>query len=257
MRAPLPEFDIALTRRLGNSSLHAYDPIEDLKSRGAIPIYDPAFDILATIESLPDCTILSYRGTRSLQNWKVDLKTRPNKEGIHTGFHDAFQSIDKLVEKVFPQENILYNKLTHSFERSKPLYVTGHSLGGALAVLGAVHYHADALVAFGQPRVFTYKYLRRNGYKLKAINYWRVVDKEDIVPRVPGILGGYHHRGQLALIDDYCKLEINPPEIKQLVGHIKGIAADLFRVFMGRLPQWIIIREHAMSEYMAGLNQIV
>lgn len=75
------------------------------------------------------------------------------------------------------------------------LYVTGHSLGGALAALyaGMLHYNSEtelveklaAVYTFGQPRVgdegFA-KYMRKN---LADSCYFRVVYCNDLVPRIP------------------------------------------------------------------------
>jgi pimeloyl-ACP methyl ester carboxylesterase len=74
------------------------------------------------------------------------------------------------------------------------LFVTGHSLGGALAaVYGAMlHYNAEteitdrlaAIYTFGQPRVGDQNFANYANEKLKG-HYNRVVYCNDIVPRVP------------------------------------------------------------------------
>ncbi len=74
------------------------------------------------------------------------------------------------------------------------LFVTGHSLGGALAaVYGAMlHYNAEteitdrlaAIYTFGQPRVGDQNFANYANQKLKG-HYNRVVYCNDIVPRVP------------------------------------------------------------------------
>ena len=64
-----------------------------------------------------------------------------------------------------------------------PLYITGHSLGGALALIATKLVAPDvngACYTFGAPRVGNYEYFR----KIKTPVY-RVVNSADVVPRVP------------------------------------------------------------------------
>jgi hypothetical protein len=94
----------------------------------------------------------------------------------------AYDDITKIVAK------LLYDN-PHA-----QLFVTGHSLGGALAaVYGAMlHYNAEteitdrlaAIYTFGQPRVGDQNFANYANQKLKG-HYNRVVYCNDIVPRVP------------------------------------------------------------------------
>ncbi|WP_437525432.1 lipase family protein [Sorangium sp. So ce726] len=95
-----------------------------------------------------------------------------------------------------------------SEEKLKALYIGGHSLGGALAVLAAAEIHRDPLLAplqrkvrgiytFGQPMVGDAVFARtcddRFGEKL-----FRHVYRRDAVPQFPPItMGRFAHSGQL------------------------------------------------------------
>jgi hypothetical protein len=78
---------------------------------------------------------------------------------------------------------------------SAKVYVTGHSLGGALAVLytGMLYYNDEksiveklaAVYTFGQPRVGDEKFAAYMRQKLADSAYFRVVYCNDLVPRVP------------------------------------------------------------------------
>lgn len=78
---------------------------------------------------------------------------------------------------------------------SAKVYVTGHSLGGALAVLysGMLYYNDEksiveklaAVYTFGQPRVGDEKFAAYMRQKLVDSAYFRVVYCNDLVPRVP------------------------------------------------------------------------
>ncbi|AAZ27340.1 lipase family protein [Colwellia psychrerythraea] len=98
--------------------------------------------------------ILSFRGTEadSLSDIKADAKANLAKcsvsEGqIHTGFRDSFNYIRRDVEEEI-------NKEEYS---NKPLFITGHSLGGALATVATKFLtHKGGIAAcytFGSPRV--------------------------------------------------------------------------------------------------------
>lgn len=257
MIATRPDFKLPLALRLANSALHAYDTPDQIKARGDIPIYEPRFDLQAVIEPCHDCTILSYRGTRSAENWKVDLDAIPNYDGVHSGFYEAFGALDKLVAEALPVQFQTMGRVTLGFDRSKPLYIDGHSLGGALAVLGAVRYHPDAIYTYNQPRLFTHKYAAAHKDLFAGLNWWKIVDREEIISHLPGLLAGYRHAGGLALITDDFRLLLDPPELRQLRGHCRGIAADLFRIFYGRLPQWVIAKEHCVEDCLRSLQKAV
>ena len=249
--------DLKLALRLAQSALGAYETIPQIKARGAIPIYRPRFDLQAVIENWDDCTILAFRGTSSLENWKVDASAIPSPQGVHTGFEEAY---DDLKSDIF--DNLPHTPFRPGFlmtlDQSKPLYITGHSLGGALATECAVtHILPDAVYTFNQPRVFTKKYIARESCRIDWLNMWRIVDQEDIVSHLPGLIAGYRHIGNLALIDDQNALQINPSSLRQTLGHIKGISADVFRIFSGHLPNWVIIKDHSMSLCLQRLRQMV
>ena len=84
-----------------------------------------------------DMGVASFRGTENEQDWKTNLRCSltpadsPQAEGresagkVHQGFHDAFRSVRDQVDRNLPCAEGL------------PIFTTGHSLGGALATLGA------------------------------------------------------------------------------------------------------------------------
>ena len=95
-----------------------------------------------------------------------------------------------------------------SRDLTKPLLITGHSLGGALAalagacftVLGSSVPTVSAIYTFGQPRIglhdFCNTYSRVLGDKLV-----RFVNKQDLVPRVPFRGWDYSDEGTMIHFD--------------------------------------------------------
>ena len=88
---------------------------------------------------------------------------------------------------------------------SYQIWVTGHSLGGAMASLAStwLAYHNIAprkniiLYTFGMPRVGNYDYALQHDQLVN--NSWRVVNDNDLVPHFPSVVsvsilnGPYHH----------------------------------------------------------------
>jgi triacylglycerol lipase len=131
-----------------------------------------------------DMAVLAFRGTEKDQrDIKADIRLRfysdPSSGArTHTGFRDAFRLIRRDVESALAQA------------RPTRLFVTGHSLGGALALV-AVRYldspqsefRSDSIAAcytYGSPRVGNAEF----GDRIKPPIY-RVVNAADIVPRLP------------------------------------------------------------------------
>ena len=122
--------------------------------------------------------VLAFRGTEA-DSWKdvqTDLKFRfyQGEDGakMHRGFRDAYGKIAHKVKTAVDRHTQGYT-----------LYVTGHSLGGALAIIAAKHLERDSLAAcytFGSPRVGNEEF----GEEIRAPIY-RIVNAADGVPRVP------------------------------------------------------------------------
>jgi hypothetical protein len=124
--------------------------------------------------------VLAFRGSDpvTLPNWVTDavvrLVERPEYSGrVHRGFSSVLHSSWERIERV----------MNHVEE--KPLFLTGHSMGGALAVLTAcrlakVGRAAVATYTFGSPRIGDRNFCA--GYDLPT---YRVVNQLDLVPELP------------------------------------------------------------------------
>ncbi len=135
--------------------------------------------------------IVSWKGTSSGTDGITDETFRPiNSETcdtkmqcthllpagkVHEGFWDAYN----LMKIKYPEE---INNLLDKIE-GKYLYVAGHSLGGALALIHATELktHNPLLYTYGMPRTFT----RDAVLQLASIIHFRHVNDTDPVPGVP------------------------------------------------------------------------
>ena len=209
----------------------------------------------ATFTTYDDCTVIAFRGTASLRDWLTDaefpLRPLPGTPArVHEGFLTAIDSIlpDLLAFLAPPQAPCPAPRA------SVPILLTGHSLGGALAVLAAWFLQAQGLpvhsvYTFGQPRVGDRAFASRYASLLGARTH-RVVNQNDLVPRVPGVLLGYRHAGELALINAVGELVLNPSWLGRLVSDGLG----LYRAYR-RLDD-VLITDHFMAGYVAALEQL-
>jgi len=172
--------------------------------------------------------ILAFRGTEKnyidiltdiiiLRSKLPDVEDKEYGEGAffaHAGFLQAFQQVwgsalpDAICNHLEASEwvgprgvsDIIHEKVR---PQQLPLFVTGHSLGGAIATLAAYHavsYHPDIyLYTFGSPRVVNRVLSRKISDTLKGRSF-RCVHGDDIVPRVPPLLN-YTHIQDLVYFD--------------------------------------------------------
>lgn len=123
---------------------------------------------------------LSFRGTEatSINDIKADIKAATIKcesgGNIHSGFKEAFEEVAVEIQ----------NKLDEKQYADKPLFITGHSLGGALAAIAAKKLHHAGGIAscytYGSPRVGDEDWIS----DIKAPLY-RVVNAADVVTMMP------------------------------------------------------------------------
>lgn len=183
-------------------------------------------------------TIIVFRGTEiyDLRDIQTDIAVKL-KNGVHEGFLTAWDSIKlKLQELLFTQE----------IEKDVPLYLTGHSLGGALAVISSKDidgwgFNLKEVYTFGSPRVST----RQLESQIPCPIY-RVVNENDPIPRLPPALLGYRHIGELHYLTKMGKILINPGIFRTEVGFF----ATLFLKFRG------LLHNHRLQEYLKKLQNL-
>lgn len=132
--------------------------------------------------------VLAFRGSaHCIEHVVTDLDVRKTPLGnsearVHAGFLSALESVWGEIEAAL-------------LKLSCPVFLTGHSLGGALATLAATRYMPTAVYTFGSPRVGDAAFVA--AYSQLAPRIHRVVAGEDIVTTVPPSLLGFEHIGKL------------------------------------------------------------
>ncbi|MEW6096545.1 MAG: lipase family protein [bacterium] len=188
--------------------------------------------------------IIAFRGTEPycINDWLTDINIK-RKKGIHKGFLKAYQDIERDIRTIV-KDNL-----------SKDIYITGHSLGGALTSICALEfglsYPIVGIYTFGAPRCLNKKQVKIYNSFFKDISY-RLVNNCDIVTRIPTRVSGYHHTAQLVYIDNNGKL------------HYGDSAYNLWQTFWdrveGRLESLAHLRladgidDHAIANYIKLLK---
>lgn len=125
--------------------------------------------------------VLAFRGTEpSLKDIKADIKANlvetqvgKKKFEIHSGYLNQFESIQQKITEVLGGANL----------KGYQLFITGHSLGGALAITATRFLASDttgACYTFGSPPVGTVDF----DIDITTPIY-RIINHVDIVPRLP------------------------------------------------------------------------
>ena len=196
-------FDLLNALRMAESSQLAYKPEGEVRKyldsewgMSRVDIFDKD-ETQAFLCSNNDVAILAFRGTDSLEDWQKDFNTVlvDSKTGyIHKGFKQALDNVWKEIDKA----------LVEHIREDRALWVTGHSLGGALATL-AVDRFTDSKVpiggmyTFGQPMVGDEKFADNYNRKIKEHSF-RFVNDEDIVTWV-SLPAFYYHVGTECFFD--------------------------------------------------------
>ena len=218
---------------------------------------------------------LAFRGTEptSIRDIKADTKatTASCETGgnIHTGFRDAYNEVRLEIEETLKKDEY----------KNMPLFITGHSLGGALATVAAKKLsHSGGIAAcytYGAPRVGDHKWIQG----LKSPVY-RLVNAADCVTMLPpssetitalgwlaqfipyvgrtlrsqllSRFGGYLHGGDMRYLTNCTKGQYEKVELLYAVSlpyRIKGLIV--------KKQSWKkLLSDHSISVYRKKLNII-
>jgi predicted lipase len=180
--------------------------LEDMLTHGRVKLVETIAigDTEAMVAETDKFVVVAFRGTSSRSDIRTDIQARLNvarvavdgrSVRVHSGFYCAFGKIEaKLRDLLLAQDP------------AKAIYLTGHSLGGALALVAAAAFGGNdslgeriaAVYTFGAPRVGD-----RNFPNIVKAPHYRVVNSGDVVPLVPpNWLTGYVHTGTPILLKE-------------------------------------------------------
>jgi triacylglycerol lipase len=145
-------------------------------------------DLRGFVAANEEMAVLVFRGAESLQEYLRDeaVLQRPGFGGqVHKGFADAFAALWDEAEAALAE-----------LPAGHDLWIAGHDLGGALAVLAAARLqeqgrNVEAVYTYGAPRVGNPGFFAA----YQPITY-RLVNNNDVITHVPAEVvpvWGYHH----------------------------------------------------------------
>ncbi|NJL57574.1 lipase family protein [bacterium] len=143
--------------------------------------------------------IIAFCGSESLPDWLTnfdcvnDLGPFP-ESSVHEGFQDSLFPVLLQIASCLRISNL---------QGTKKLWLTGHSLGGALAVLLAAMFAVEKIpicgvYTYGAPRLGNLSFAKSYDECLGDITY-RLVNEGDLVPHLPPEFLGFLHCGKAIL----------------------------------------------------------
>ncbi len=196
-----------------------------------------------------DFAVAAFRGTDEIGDW-LDNLNGVSQSGpfgdVHTGFYKALMDIWPQMKTAIRSFRRTSNGLT-----DRPLWLTGHSLGGALATLAvATLIEADetfyGAYTFGSPRVGDRDFARNFNIEAKG-KVFRFQNNADIVSRVPARIMGYSHVGSFVYISEDGRLSTDIGWWYRFVDTVKGVIADIGEQGLDS------IKDHRIDEYIEAI----
>lgn len=168
--------------------------------------------------------VLSFRGTtKDYRNILTDIDIRFRRDKTGAKIADGFSRAYALVEKEIADA---VGRLAPDL----PLYITGHSLGGALAVIASIRITPSDRIAacytYGCPRVGDAEFTK----DLWKVPVYRQVHSSDIVPRVPFAFG-FRQAGDLRYIKRSGNLVEDPNSVGLLCSFLFSLITRWKSVF--------------------------
>lgn len=181
------KFDFLNALRLAEASDLAYQPLPAVEKQvlsdwgfSQLKFFDKC-ETQAFIATNEDIILFAFRGTTCKGDWLANLKVKfvSSVTGkIHCGFNEALDHI----------WSDLFQAFNEWEDPDKTIWLTGHSLGGALATLTADRlvrelFPIAGLYTFGQPCVGNRQFAKHFNDEMRG-KAFRFVNEEDLVPKL-------------------------------------------------------------------------
>ena len=200
-----------------------------------------------------DYLAMVFRGTdmgagfiESARDWLDNLNAFPEEVlfgSFHRGFWNATHDIWSDMDEAYQ---------TARSKKKRPLFITGHSLGGAMATIAAsIFIHSDrpftSVYTFGQPRVMDREATRIFNTEI-GDRFFRFQNNSDIVSRLPARAMGYRHVGKCVYIDVDGDIHDDPGFWFRFLDVVEG-AVDSIMV-----EGLDMIEDHDMRDYASHIK---
>ena len=169
--------------------------------------------------------VLAFRGTeQNMQNILTDINIRFRRDRsgakIDRGFSKAYALVAKEIADA-----------VDALDSGLPLYITGHSLGGSLAVIASTRIRPSDRIAacytYGCPRVGDTEFVNQ----LWKVPVYRQVHRSDVVPHAP-LAFGYRQAGDFRYIKRNGKMVQDPNTIAFLCSFFFSAVTSFKSIFL-------------------------
>lgn len=219
---------------------------------------------------LGDFIFIGFRGTTNVADWSINLfwlgargvlkcpletelyayrdhhlgrYTKQVDAELHAGFYRVSQALRKPLHFELEKLQEVYRKRSGPGNNSYPrIVLTGHSLGGALALLSGLHLRHDSIYTFGMPKVCESGLLQE-----LPPRHYRYILEGDPVPRLPLDSMGFRHDIPSLKLDPYRGLPKPGFVSKAISGFRKGVTLS---GSMGAAARAVLATEHDMELYV-------
>ena len=236
-------FSLANARECARAAADAYS---------ATPTFTSPLDgTRVIVTDCTNCLVVAIQGTANLRQWITDAKAwrkRVDSYGVHAGFYASAASVAPTIRSIIKPDC------------ARPIIVTGHSLGGALAQMigwylagGIRPLWIHSIYTFGGPRIgdanAVSMYDRFTGTNLPSRTY-RVTNGADIVPWLPGWLLGYRHTPQEYFMSSIGGLVNGPSIVAEIASDLPEIIREYRRGHLAALT------DHFIQSYIDRLAKL-
>ncbi len=251
--------------------LKEQDKVLPFKFKIAESIREESTDTQALIIDGSDRIIVSFKGSTSLRNLRTSLAVYHErlKNVVPTNIdgEDEHERLTKLFQGSYEAAKIhkgfamAYASVAHRVmggikrlheENPRPIFLTGHSLGGALATICSLDIWVKLRISrrsifvstFGSPRVGNEAFKRV--YNSVIVLHWRIVVDPDMVAKLPK--GMFRHVGKKVTLTQHGDLFIDPSalELKLWSGSTAGFAYHRKASYLLAMQAWCL-RHHKLT----------
>ena len=183
--------------------------------------------------------VLAFRGTEptEMSDVKADLKAWKSKSKTDGKVHDVFY--DEIIK--------VWAEIRPLIKKGKPLYICGHSLGGAMATIAASRLEKEctALYTYGSPRVGNKRFVDN-----LTVTHYRWRNNNDLVPAVPLWIMGFRHHGIYCYLNHYGNKRDGLSKWQRFIDWCRGHWAAIknLEFFDG-------VRDHSITEYYKRIKK--
>jgi hypothetical protein len=202
------------------ASALSYVKAAEIEKNGAFNTFFPKATVIdkepyqAVVIGNDRVVIAAFRGTDNAKNWVANFRPDPATTDlgrVHAGFMAGYQALSAEVTRA----------VVALRDKEQSVWLTGHSLGGAMAMLAAPELQTtigrvESVVTFGQPPA-GYSGFAEAWEKMFPERLVRYVNHRDAVANVMGFFAlpwtSLTHTGQRRYFDTSGKLHVNdvPP----------------------------------------------